>query len=165
MQRRGLLKLGIAGTVLFAVAGGTAALWSPGLAGGKLTPAGRQALGALARAVLDGTLAEDEAALARHLDAFEGVIANFPPAVREELQLLLSMTANGAGRLGLIGTAKPLHELPRAELQALLQAMRLSKIAIRQQAYFALRDLNCAAHFADPAAWAAIGYPGPTPIA
>jgi hypothetical protein len=122
-------------------------------------------LGALARAVLDGTLAEDEAALGRHLDAFEGVVANFPPAVRDELQLLLSMTANAAGRLGLIGTAKSLHELPRAELQQLLQSMRLSRLAMRQQAYFALRDLNYAAHFADPAAWAAIGYPGPTVIA
>ena len=40
--------------------------------------------------------------------------------------------------------------------------MRASRIALRQQAYHALRDLTHAAYFADAATWARLGYPGPT---
>ena len=164
MQRRSLLKLGLGGSVLLLIAGGGAALWTPGLHDGRLTPTGRLALGALARALLDGSLPEGDAALQRQLDGFEATIAAFPPLVRQELQLLLSLTVNGLGRFGLIGAARPLHELPRTELQALLQRMRVSGLAIRQQAYFALRDLNCAAFVADPVSWTLMGYPGPQAI-
>lgn len=164
MKRRSLFKLGLGSAALFAIGGGAAALWTPGLSKDRLTPAGRLALGALARALLDGSLPEGEAALQRQLDGFEATIAAFPPLVRQELQLLLSLTVNGLGRFGLIGTARPLHELPRAELQALLQRMRVSDLAIRQQAYFALRDLNCAAFIAEPASWTLMGYPGPQTI-
>jgi len=164
MKRRSLLKLGLGSAAVLMLAGGGAALWTPGLQQGRLTAAGRQALGALARALLDGTLPEDDAALQRQLDGFEGTIAAFPPLVREELQLLLSLTVNGVGRLGLIGATRPLHELPRSELQELLQRMRVSGVALRQQAYFALRDLNCAAFFAEPAHWTLMGYPGPQTI-
>lgn len=150
---------------LLLIGGGIAALWQPGLNGTKLTEAGRQQLGALARVLLDGLLpAGDEAALQVHLSHFEETIAAFPPGTQAELQQLLSLTTNAAGRLGLLGSSRALHERPLAELKALLQSMRTSKIALRQQAYFALRDLNMAAFFAQPTGWKAIGYPGPQPI-
>ena len=165
MQRRGLLKLGIAAGAVLVFGGGLASLATPGVGrDGKLTPAGRAAVGAIARAVLDGGLGDDEAALARQLDGFDAAIANFPAAVRAELAQLLGLLLAAPGRLLLFGTATPLHELERAELQAALQAMRTSSLALRQQAYFALRDLNSAAFYAEPAHWAAIGYPGPTSL-
>ena len=48
-----------------------------------------------------------------------------------------------------------------AELQQALRDMRYSALALRQQAYHALRDLTNAAFYAEPAAWVALGYPGP----
>lgn len=162
--RRSLLRLGLAGAALLALGGGLAALFQPGLQGGKLTAAGRQQLGPLARALLEGALPAEDAALQAHLDRFEETLAAFPPAVQAELQQLIALVASAAGRLGLLGRAASLAELPLAELQALLQSMRLSRLALRQQAYFALRDLTMAAYFAQPSSWGALGYPGPRPI-
>jgi len=164
MQRRSLLKLGLGGAVLLGLAGGIAAFWSPGLQGPKLTPAGRQAMGAVARAVLEGALPADEAALSRHLDELEKLFAGLPPAVQAELEQLMGLIANGPGRLGLLGLAKPLHEQPVPELAAALQSLRHSRLGLRQQVYFALRDLNCAAFYSQPSAWQAMGYPGPREI-
>ncbi|MBH9575964.1 hypothetical protein [Inhella proteolytica] len=164
MQRRSLLKLGLGGAVLLGLAGGIAAFWTPGLQGPKLTPAGRQAMGAVARAVLEGALPADEAALSRHLDELEKLFAGLPPAVQAELEQLMGLIANGPGRLGLLGMAKPLHEQPLPALSAALQSLRHSRLALRQQVYFALRDLNCAAFYSQPSAWATMGYPGPREI-
>lgn len=164
MQRRQLLKFGLVGFGLVALGGGGAALWKPALQNDRLTHAGRQALGALARAVLDGSLPVGDAALNQHLDHLDGVVQRMPPAVRAELQQLFSLCTNAGGRWLLWGGLTPLHELSLNEVQALLLAMRHSKLALRQQAYFALRDLNAAAHFAQPGAWNALGYPGPREI-
>jgi hypothetical protein len=164
MQRRSLLKLGLGAAVVFGVAGGIAAFWSPGLNGPTLTPAGRLALGAVARAVLDGTLPAGDDALNRHLDELNKLFAGMPPAVQGELAQLMGLIANGPGRLGLMGLAKPLHEQDVATLQAALHGLRFSKLAMRQQVYFALRDLNCAAFYSQPTAWLAMGYPGPKEI-
>lgn len=164
MQRRSLLKLGLGSAVLLGLAGGLAAFWTPGLQGPKLTPAGRQAMGAVARAVLEGALPANEAALSRHLDALETLFAGLPPAVQAELEQLLGLLANGPGRLALLGLATPLHEQPLAALRTALQGLRHSRLGLRQQVYFALRDLNCAAFYSQPSSWAALGYPGPREI-
>jgi hypothetical protein len=42
--------------------------------------------------------------------------------------------------------------------------MRTSTLVLRQQAYHALRDLTNAAFYADAAAWAPMGYPGPREV-
>ena len=44
-----------------------------------------------------------------------------------------------------------------------MQVERL-RLALRQQAYHALRDLTNAAHYADPQIWALMGYPGPRAV-
>jgi hypothetical protein len=168
MQRRRLLQLGLGSALALGLAGGAAVLWQPGLKGTRLTPAGRQALGALAAALLDGAWPEGAMAKAQaieqHLTRFEETIANFPPAVRDEVQLLLSLICNQPGRAGLLGIGKPLHEVALAELQKALTGLRFSRLALRQQSYFALRDLNFAAFYAQPESWASLGYPGPTTI-
>jgi hypothetical protein len=170
MQRRAWLKLGAASAVVLAVGGGVAASWKPGwvvfadTGTAKLSAEGRLAMGALARALLADALPADAAALNRHLDAFESLVATLQPAVREELALLLSLTTNGAGRLGLFGHTTALHELPVDTLRAALQAMRTSRISLRQQAYFGLRELHCGLRYAEPDTWTLLGYPGPTAI-
>jgi hypothetical protein len=164
MQRRAWLKLGAASAVVLALGGGVATTWRPGVVAGKLSADGRLAMGALARALLAGALPPDAAALNRHLDAFEGLVATLQPAVLEELTLLLSLTTNAPGRLGLFGHATALHELPVDTLRAALQAMRTSSVSLRQQAYFGLRELHCGVRYAEPDTWTLLGYPGPTAI-
>jgi len=84
--------------------------------------------------------------------------------VRAELSQLFSLLNSSAGRLGLTGL---LHDWPAcssADILAAFGAMRHSSIALKQQTYHALRDLNNGVFFADPAHWSLMGYPGPREI-
>jgi hypothetical protein len=168
MQRRTLLKLGAASALVLGVAGGAAALFEAGLRNGKLAPAGREVFKAVGRAVLDGSLPTDgatrNAALDGLLERIDALTVALPTHAQRELSQLLSLLANTAGRRTLAGldTDWPLaHE---AELQQALQGMRLSSLALRQQAYAALHDITAAAYFSDAATWPQLGYPGPPQI-
>lgn len=168
MRRRTLLQIGFGSAAVLAVAGGGLALLRPGLQAGHLTPPGREVFLAIARAVLDGVLpTEPDAtanALVGHMDRMDATIASLPGATRSELSQLLALLASSAGRMTLAGLISPWDTADVAAVQASLQAMRRSSLALRQQAYHALRDLTNAAYFADPSAWPAIGYPGPKAI-
>ncbi len=165
MQRRSLLKLGIGAAALLAVAGGGIALLRPGLDGSRLAPAGREVFEAIARAVLDGVLpsnaTERARALQAHLERLDATIAAFPAATRAELSQLLALLATAPGRIGLAGLYSDWPQAEVAQMQQALQSMRTASLALRQQAYHALRDLTNAAYFADPSAWPAMGYAGP----
>ena len=164
MKRRGLLKLGLGGAVLLGVVGGGLALLKPGLVDGHLSPAARALMRAVALAVMDGQWpAADparEAALNAHLDRVDANIGGYPAAVRAELSQLFALLGSGAGRLGLIGMSQDWHEASVAEIQTVLNELRLSGLDLRQQIYHALRDLNTIAFFTAPAHWALTGYPG-----
>jgi len=168
MQRRTLLKLGLTGAGVLAVAGGGLALLRPGLVDGRLAPPGREVFGAVARAVLDGSLPADAAtqrdALAAHLRRVDDAVAALPPAVRGELSQLLALLGSAPGRVAFAGLVPAWRDAGVADLQAALQGMRLSRLALRRQAYHALRDLTNAAYYADRSTWAALGYPGPTDL-
>lgn len=167
MQRRSLLKLGVGAAAVLALAGGGVALFQPGLAAGRLTAAGRRVFEAVSRAVLDGSLppagAERRAALDAQLGRLDEVILAFPAAVQSELSQLLAILATAPGRRLLAGLATDWPGATVAELHAAFDDMRLSGIAVRQQAYHALRDLTNAAFYADASAWPLLGYPGPRP--
>jgi len=169
MKRRSLFKLGLAGAAVLVLAGGGLALWQRGLtAEGQLTLAGRAVFEALARAILDGSLPADASAqravLDAHLLRVGAAISAFPPAVRGELADLLGLLASAPGRLAFAGLAKDWPDASVAELQAMLEGWRFSPLALRQQAYHALRELTNATYYADPQAWAALGYPGPLTV-
>jgi hypothetical protein len=168
MQRRTLLKLGLGATAILVAAGGGVALLNPALSHGRLSEAGRSVMHAVARAVLDGALptsADDrEKALQAHLARLEAAIAAFPPPVQAELSQLLTLLATAPGRVALAGLTSPWPQASVAQVQGALQGMRLSSLALKQQAYHALRDLTNAAYFSDPSAWPRMGYPGPTDI-
>jgi hypothetical protein len=165
MQRRRLLKLGIGAAAVLAVAGGGLALLRPGLQNGRLAPAGREVFEAVARAVLDGMLPADAsargAALQGHLQRLDDTVAGFPAATQAELSQLLGLLGSAAGRIALAGLRPAWTDARVDELQQSLQSMRTASLALRQQAYHALRDLTNAAYFADASAWAALGYAGP----
>jgi hypothetical protein len=165
LRRRTLLTVGVTSAALLAVAGGTLALLRPATtAEGRLAPAGREVFGAVARAVLDGLLPpppEQSAAVAALLDRLEAALQGLPPALQAEVGEMLTVLASPPGRLALTSLRSDWAQADIAELTAMLDALRRSSLAVRQQLFRALRDLVNAAWFADPAAWSSIGYPGP----
>ena len=168
MQRRRLLKLGIASAAVFMVAGGVTTLLQPVWQHGRLTPAAREIFSSVARAILEGTLPEEantrQQAMQGLLDRLDGVIAAFPPHVQAELAQLMGILVSSVGRRTLAGLQPSWAEASVLEVQQALQSMRLSSLTLRQQSYHALHDLIGVAYFADASTWPALGYPGPLTI-
>ena len=168
MQRRTLLKLGATSAALLAIVGGAAALIQPSLAQGTLMPAGQEVFRAIAAGVLDKTLPEQadakNLALTALLGRIDVLISALPPHAQAELSQLLSIFATGAGRHALAGLGTPWVDASAAEVQAALQDMRLSSLAVRQQAYAALHDITAGAYFSESSTWSMLGYPGPLAI-
>jgi hypothetical protein len=165
-QRRTLLKVGLAAGAALAVAGG-AAVWmtEPAWKGQALSATGQRVLRAVARAVLEGSLPADaESALSAHLTRMNATLGGMPPGTQAEVNELLTILGTAAGRLGLASLRSDWQDASVAQIQSALQGMRTSSLALRQQAYHALRDLTHAAYFADASTWSALGYPGPNPV-
>ena len=168
MQRRTLIRLGLAGTAVLAVAGTGAVLWRPGLRGAQLSPRGRSVMQACARALLAGSLpgqpAAADTAIAACMDRVDAAIGALPPATRSELSQLLALLASPPGRRWFARLEADWPAARTEQVHSALQSMRFDARAIRQQAYHALRELVHAAYFSDPSVWAAIGYPGPAAL-
>ncbi len=171
MHRRSWLKVGVFGAALVALGGTALVLVRPGWADGRLTPAGRELFAAVARGVLDGLLPDPAAeadahrrALADHLDRLQATIAGLPPVTQAEIAQLAALLLHPAGRFALTGLTTDWAQADASALRETLQALRHSRLALRQQVFHALRDLTNGAWFADPAAWPAIGYPGPRDV-
>jgi hypothetical protein len=168
MQRRTLIKLGVVGGAAFALGAGALAWLRPGWEGGRFTPAGRELFGAVARGVLEGVLPEApaarRAALMAHLRRLEATIAGLPPPTQAEVAELSAILLHPAGRIALTGLGTDWAAADPAALRGALQGLRESRLALKQQAYHALRDLTNGAWFSDPSTWAPIGYPGPMKI-
>ena len=168
MQRRTLLRLGLAGTALVALAGTVAVAWKPGLVDGKLSPQGRSIFGAIAKSVLDGMLPEASGArtqmLAAHLERVNATVAALSPAARTELSQLLGVLATLPGRRWLAGLETEWDKASVAQVDQALQGMRFASNALRQQTYHALRDLTNAAFVSVPEGWQHLGYPGPADV-
>lgn len=170
MQRRTLLGLGVVGSLAMAILGGGAAvaMRSPAWRDGSLSAEGRQVFLAVARAVLDGSLPTDGSAQAKaldaHLDRLTTALRALPLATQAQVDELVSLLATALGRHLLAALPHAWDTAPTETVQAALQSMRVSSLALRRQAYHALRDLTQGAYFADASTWAAFGYPGPRPI-
>ena len=168
MQRRTLLKLGMTSAALLLVAGGAAVLLQPGFVRGVLTPTGREVFTAVAKGVLDKTLPADEPARQTAINGLLGridiLISALPPHAQSELSQLLSLLGSAAGRRTLAGLSTPWPESGIADVQGALQGMRLSSLALRQQAYAALHDITAGAYFSDASSWSVLDYPGPVTI-
>ena len=168
MQRRRLLKLGVSTAVALAVTVVGLVRLRPENFAGHLSPKAIVIFGAVARAVLDGSLPEMASARDDQVQALLGrvgdAIAALPPATQAELSQLISLLATPPGRRLLTGLTTTWDEATVGELQACFQRMRTSSLSLRQQTYHALRDLTNAAFYADPQAWPLMGYPGPVSV-
>ena len=168
MQRRSLLALGAVSAAALTLGGGAVALLQPGLHAGRLSIAGREVFVGVSRGLLDGSLPAGAGALATALDGLlariDGVLGALPPHAQGELSQLLALLASAGGRRALAGLADPWPSASVADIQRALQAMRVSSISLRQQAYQALHDIVGGAYFSDAQTWGVLGYPGPPPI-
>lgn len=157
--------MGLAGSVALGVAGLGLALLPAVWKDGRLVAPARDLMAAVARAVLQGALPSDPAAeaaaVAAHLARVDDTVAGFPQAVQDEFALLLRLLTTGPGRVGLAGLGTDWAAAPVADVQAALQRLRASPLALRQQTYQALRDVSVAAYFADRSSWRHLGYLGP----
>ncbi len=165
MRRRTFFQLGAASVAVLALCGGATALFNAGLEKGRLGEAGREVFRGVARAVLQGTLPaqapERQGALDALLERIDTLTLALPPCAQAELSQLLSLLATAPGRHLLGGLDKEWALASEADIQQALQGMRLSSLALRQQAYGALHDITAAAYFSDPSTWRQLGYPGP----
>ena len=168
MQRRTLLKLGIGSAIVLAVAGGAVSLIQPGLVNGKLSDSAKLVLKRVAQAILAGTLPTDataqEASLQALLQRADVFISTLPDPVQAELSQLFSLLPTAAGRLGIVGLTASWETATVAQTTAALQSMRISGIALRQQAYLGLHDMVCAPYFSGEESWKVLGYPGPIAV-
>lgn len=168
MQRRSLLALGALSAAVLALGGGSLALLQPGLQDARLSPAGREVFAGAGRALLDGSLPTERAALDRALEGLlariDALVASLPPHVQSELSQLLAILSSAGGRRLLAGLAQPWSSAPVSDIQLALQAMRVSGVTLRQQAYQALHDIVGGAYFSDAQTWSLLGYPGPRKI-
>jgi hypothetical protein len=168
MKRRSLLKLGLGGAVLLGVVGGGMALLRPGLVDGHMSPSARELMRAVALSVMDGLWPAPgparDAAVQAHLDRVDANIGGYPAAVRADLSQLFALLGSSGGRLALIGMSQDWPKASAAEIQNIMNELRISSLDLRQQIYHALRDLNTIAFFTAPEHWASTGYPGPREI-
>lgn len=165
MRRRRLLTLGLVSAAVLAVGGGALALLAPGLRDGKLSARGREVMSAVGLAMLDGSLPAGDQAVAAELQGLlarvDRLVAALPPHAQSELSQLLALLGSAGGRRVLAGLGEDWHAAPVARRQEALQAMRVSGVALRQQAYQALHEIVGSAYFSEPATWRVLGYPGP----
>ena len=166
MHRRTLLKLSVTSGAVLAFAGaGTALFYESAWRADQLTAPGRDVFGAVARGVLDGSLPAGERAqrdaLASHLERMNSTLRALAPSAQREIFDLLAVMATAPGRLAFAGLATDWPRADAAQIQSALRSMRTSRLALRRQAYHALRDLTHAAYFADSSTWKQLGYPGP----
>ncbi len=168
LQRRTLLKLGIASAVVLAVAGGAVALMQPGLQNGKLTEDARLIFSRAGQTILAGTLpvyaGPNQIAINALLDRVDAFIAGTPEHVQAELSQLLGLLSTAAGRRGVIGLSPSWHDATVPEIASAFQAMRVSSLSLRVQVYQALHDIVSASYFSGQESWAVLGYPGPRPV-
>jgi hypothetical protein len=83
------------------------------------------------------------------------------PEVQRDFKRLLQLLENALVGALLEGRPRPFTRLDPPGQDGVLDAWRRSRLALRRSGYQALRKLTAAVHYMDPAAWAAIGYPGP----
>ena len=165
MQRRSLLKLGLVSGAVLALAGGAAVLLRPGLEQGRLSASAREVFASLGRAILQGTLPAEPPARAQAVEGMvervDVLLQNLPPHVQAELSQLLGLLCTAPGRLRLAGLVPAWADASEAQVQAALEGMRQSGLALRQQAYLGLHEIVGGAYFSDESTWASVGYPGP----
>jgi len=164
-SRRTFLQAGGLAAVL--LAGGGAWYRAPHAAPHRFALDGeaRSALHAIVPAILAGALPQEPArrgqALAATIEGVHTAILGLPPATQKEVQDLFGLLALAPARRILAGISGGWEHARPEQVSAFLQDWRLHRLGLLRTAYHALHDLVLGAWYAQPASWAAIGFPGP----
>jgi hypothetical protein len=159
--RRTFLKVGAFAALALAAGGGIWRLTHPALPLQRFVLDGeaKAALDAIVPAMLAGSLPLEPAARAAAVAATTGrvhqAILGLPLTAQKEVQDLFGLLALAPARRALTGVSGGWAKA------TFLQEWRFHSLAMLQTAYHALHDLIIGSWYADPASWAAIGYPGP----
>jgi hypothetical protein len=163
MRRRTLLKVGLAGGAILAVARGAVLVARRRAPDAATDPDTRTVLRGVMTALLANALPADPAARDRALEGglqrSLATIAGLPPATRAELGELFTLLASAPGRW-LAGVDRWEDANPE-QVGAFLQRWRTHSFDLFRAGYHALRDLVLGPYYADASTWEAIGYPGP----
>jgi hypothetical protein len=165
-SRRSFLKVGLLSALVLAAGGGIYRHTHPQPPGRfVLDGAARAALDAIVPAILSGALPAEPEARARAVQATSErvpqTILGLPLGTQKEVQDLFGLLALAPARRLLTGVSGGWANAKEAEVTAFLEDWRLHRFALLRTAYSALHDLSLGAWYAQPANWAAIGYPGP----
>lgn len=164
-SRRTFLKAGALGALALAAGGGIYRATHPSAPQRfALDGEARAALHAIIPAILDGALpngAAREAAIAATTSRVHQAILGLPLATQKEVQDLFGLLALAPARRLLTGIAGGWEHATMPQVTSFLQDWRVHRVGLLRSAYQALHDLVLGGWYADPASWAAIGYPGP----
>lgn len=168
MQRRRLLGWGGAAVLAAVLAGAGAASLRPAIRRGLLTADGQILVNALGQAILQGSLPEDNPAVALALTGlqkrFEELVQALPAHTQSDIEEMLVALNHPAGCRALMGHSIDWATASPQQVQTALTDMQKSDWSLRRQAYLALHDLIGGAYFAAPQTWAILGYPGPMAV-
>lgn len=163
ISRRSFLKVGLAGTITLAVAGGLyRALRKPSPpARFALDGDAAAALAAIVGVMLKGTVPTSTQSIESAVVRVQAAIAGLPLGTQKEIQDLFSLLTLGPTRRFLAGMPDSWSNAKVDDVAAFLQSWRVHRISMLQSAYHALHDLIIGPWYADESTWASIGYPGP----
>ena len=166
-SRRTFLKVGGLAALALAAGGGIWRLTHPPgpLLRFVLDGEAKAALDAIVPAMLAGSLPADPVARAQAVAAttfrVHQAILGLPLTAQKEVQDLFGLLALAPARRALTGVSGGWANASDAQVGSFLQEWRFHSLAMLQTAYHALHDLIIGSWYADPASWAATGYPGP----
>lgn len=160
MKRRTLIKTGVAGAALLALAGTTALVMERDPAVHRHT-----VLSGVIPALLEGALPiqaqERAAAIEQCIEAVGITVSQLSPGAQKEVAQLFALLSNAAGRRLLAGLPDDWHTASVPQVSRFLQTWRTHSNSLFRTGYQALHDLVLASWYADPAHWARIGYVAP----
>jgi len=91
----------------------------------------------------------------------DATLALAPEVVLKDIKRLVRLFDNSLASFVLDGWTRPFTALNDAEQDAALAQWRDSRWVLRRTGFVVLRTLLAAAYYGDPHTWQAVGYPGP----
>lgn len=169
MNRRALIKLGLASSSVFA----TGFLYKDLILQGNsskpknelsyLTPTQQQALEPLINAMIktkDKNLSQNQ--IEQVLKGMDLAVGFLPPHTRDEIQLLLGLLNSRLFLFATSGVWTSMDQAQEADIEKILKSWNESNFRSLQIAYSGLRELIVETWYSIPGAWHQINYPGAT---
>ena len=159
MQRRSFLKAGLLGGLALVAGGAVYRQLRPSTPERfALDEKGRVMLAALVPAITG--LSPSRSELDSAIDRVAGAINSLPLRTQKEISDLFGLL-NMAPTRRLLAGVPAWQEATPQQIAEFLQSWRTHRTDMLQTAYHGLHDLVIGGWYDEPAAWAAIGYPGP----